>query len=130
MAMQLNRAWTGIVVVAGAVALSACAATAGVSRPPVTETLAQGGVSASRVSIDTDGALHFRNADEKPHQIYSNDCPELSSTIIEPGQSYQARLGQGPKTCHFEDLLDPLTPGFWGTVDVAQPPVSLEASAG
>ena len=66
--------------------------------------------------------LTFVNADARPHQIYSPDCGELSSTPLQPGESYTARLGAGPKVCHFQDLFAPLASDYFGVVEVSQDP--------
>jgi hypothetical protein len=83
-----------------------------------TVTVEPSGLSAARVSVEGDRSIAILNADTKPHQIYSYDCPELSSTILAPGQRFVMQLGDGPKTCHFQDLLNPLAPELHGTVDV------------
>jgi hypothetical protein len=107
-------------LVAGALALSACATTSTTARSTATATatLEANGLSAARISVEGDRSIAIVNSDSRPHQIYSHDCPELSSTVLEPGQSFVMQLGDGPKTCHFQDLLDPLAPEFRGTVDV------------
>ena len=62
--------------------------------------------------------LRFVNADARPNQIYSNDCGEMSSTLLNPGDVYSAQVGAGLKVCHFQDLLAPLSAGYSGTLRV------------
>ena len=47
-----------------------------------------------------------------------NDCSELSSTVLKPGDIYAVGIGIGPKVCHFQDLLAPLSTGYYGTLQV------------
>ena len=68
------------------------------------------------------GALTFLNGDGRAHQIYSPECPELDSTLLQPGQFYRAALGIGPKVCHYQDLLAPAVAAYAGTVEVRRPP--------
>jgi len=68
--------------------------------------------------VEAGSALSFVNADTRPHQIYSNDCSELSSIVLNPGDSSSTRLGTGPKVCHFEDLLAPQATSYSGTLQV------------
>lgn len=49
---------------------------------------------------------------------HSNDCSELSSTPINPGDMYAVGIGIGPKVCHFQDLLAPLSSSYSGTLQV------------
>ena len=111
-----------MMAVLGCVAASACAAAGRESRQAPIEVLDANGVSAQAVSVKSGGALTFMNGDARPHQIYSPDCPELASTALQPGQLYTVTLSDGPKVCHFQDLLDPLAPAWSGTVEVQKPP--------
>ena len=111
-----------MMAVLGCVAASACAAAGRESRQAPIEVLDANGVSAQAVSVESGGALTFMNGDARPHQIYSPDCPELASTALQPGQLYTVTLSEGPKVCHFQDLLDPLAPAWSGTVEVQKPP--------
>jgi hypothetical protein len=95
-----------------------CASIARSSRSPV-ERLDERGLSASALTIEVGSVLQFVNADTHPHQIYSNDCNELSSTVLQPGETYNAMLlGIGGKECHFQDLLAPLSSKYAGTIKV------------
>ncbi len=100
------------------VALCGCAGVAREARQPSVERLDGHGVSAPRLIVEAGSVLSFVNADARPHQIYSNDCTELSSTVLNPGDTYSTPLGAGPKVCHFEDLLAPLAAGYSGTLQV------------
>ena len=89
--------------------------------PPIA-VLDGGGVSAPALIVDSGGALTFLNGDGRAHQIYSPECPELDSTLLQPGQFYRAALGIGPKVCHYQDLLAPAVAAYAGTVEVRRPP--------
>ena len=102
--------------------LCACAASAMENRRNPIELIDAKGISAPALSIASGGALTFVNGDARAHEIYSPDCPELASTALQPGQAYTVTLSQGPKVCHFQDLLAPLAPAWSGTVDVQKPP--------
>ena len=100
------------------VALCGCAGVARGAREPRVERLDGHGVSAPMLMVEAGSVLSFVNADARPHQIYSNDCVELSSTVLNPGDTYGTTLGAGPKVCHFEDLLAPLARSYSGTLQV------------
>ena len=99
-------------------ALCGCAALGLGARPEPVERLDGHGVSARVLEVETGNILRFVNVDARPHQIYSNDCAELSSTILNPGDTYATGIGIGPKVCHFQDLLAPLSDGYRGTLQV------------
>jgi hypothetical protein len=95
------------------------------SRETTVERLDEQGVSAPVLPVEAGGVMRFVNADARPHQIYSNDCGELSSTLLNPGDTYSTQLGAGPKMCHFQDLLAPLAAGYSGTLQVHEAPDEL-----
>ena len=75
-------------------------------------------------TLGAGSVLRFVNADARPHQIYSNDCGEVSSTLLNPGDVYSTQVGAGLKVCHFQDLLSPLDAGYAGILHIqAQEPV-------
>ena len=80
------------------------------------------GVVSQMLTVDSGGLLTFLNGDGKAHQIYSPECPELDSTILQPGQLHSAALGEGPKLCHFQDLLAPSAAAYGGSVEVRPAP--------
>lgn len=106
-----------IATVAGLSALCACAGL-GQARRELVERLDEHGISARVLKVEAGSVLQFVNADARPHQIYSNDCAELSSTVLRPGDIYAVAIGVGPKECHFQDLLEPLSVGYHGTLQV------------
>ncbi len=99
-------------------ALCGCAGFGREARQERVERLDEHGVSAPVLQIEAGNLLAFVNADARPHQIYSNDCAELSSTILNPGDTYSVAVGTGPKVCHFQDLLAPLSTGYSGILRV------------
>jgi len=103
-----------------AAALAACATTAAQPDKSVTEQIQVSGLSQPSLAVDSRQPVNFVNSDKRPHQIYSNDCGELSSTVIPPGQEYATLVGDGPKTCHYEDLLDPTSPSYMGEFQVKE----------
>jgi hypothetical protein len=38
--------------------------------------------------------------------------------VLKPGDIYAVGIGIGPKVCHFQDLLAPLSTGYYGTLQV------------
>jgi len=114
----MDRKSMRIVAVAGLSVLSACAGLSREARPAPVERLDQHGISSPVLNVESGGVLSFVNEDARPHQIYSNDCAELSSTLLNPGDSYSVAIGVGPKVCHFQDLLAPLVSGYHGTLHV------------
>src|SRR5438132_10069467 len=109
------------IIAVACMSLCGCAGVVRETREPVVERLDERGVSSPMLRVVAGSVLRFLNADARPHQIYSNDCGELSSTLLNPGDSYSTRLGAGPKTCHFQDLLAPLSSGYSGTLKVHNP---------
>jgi hypothetical protein len=120
-----------IIAVSCMSALCGCAGLARETRDPAVERLDERGVSSPMLLFEAGNVLLFVNADARPHQIYSNDCGELSSTLLNPGDIYSTQVGTGPKVCHFQDLLAPLDAGYSGTLQVhAQEPPRLEMGDG
>jgi hypothetical protein len=113
--MELKSTRMAMTVVVAA--LCGCAGLLREKQAPV-ERLDEHGVSAPALTVESGTILQFVNADSRPHQIYSNDCSELSSTVLKPGDIHAAGIGIGPKDCHFQDLLLPLSTGYSGTVQV------------
>ena len=113
-----------IVAVTCMSALCGCAGLVRETREPVVERLDERGVSSPMLLVEAGSVLRFVNADARPHQIYSNDCGEVSSTLLNPGDIYRTQVGTGLKVCHFQDLLSPLDAGYSGTLQVhAQEPL-------
>jgi hypothetical protein len=107
-----------LVVVACTSALCACATLA----PKTQEELIDGqGISSPILVVDA-VAVRFVNRDlAQPHQIHSDDCPELSSLILYPGDAHTAQVGRVPRLCHFVDLLAPAGAAYVGTLEVRRP---------
>jgi hypothetical protein len=104
----------GIVV---CLATASCASALTEGREPSVAILASG-LRSPELVVDSGGLVSFVNADGRVHQIYSPDCPELASQLLHPGESHRAVLGEGPKLCHFEDLVAPSDEAYAGTVQV------------
>jgi hypothetical protein len=102
-------------------AICGCAAVAQETRAPAVERLDGHGVSSATLYVEEGSELRFENDDARPHQIYSKDCGEVSSTVLKPGDVYITQVGAGPKFCHFQDLLMPLDAGYSGTLAVRVP---------
>jgi hypothetical protein len=116
-----------VIAVACLAAFCGCAGMVRETREPAVERFDERGVSSRTLLVEAGGVLRLVNADARPHQIYSNDCGEMSSTLLNQGDIYVARIGAGPKVCHFQDLLAPLDAGYSGTLQVhAQEPRFLE----
>ncbi len=86
-----------------------------------TITLSAAGLSAAAVSVPSAGQIKFVNDDTASHQIASSNCAELASGPLAHGASFIATLGAGPKTCSFNDGLNPSSASFQGSVTVAAP---------
>ena len=114
----MKRGTSKVVIVAAVSALCGCAGMAREARQAPIERLEKHGVSAPALTVEAGTMLQFVNADERPHQIYSNDCGELSSTLLHPGASYGAEIRSGTRRCHFQDLLAPLSPEYSGVIEV------------
>jgi hypothetical protein len=116
--------------------LAACLAAAGcagtMAKPPETATsrFDRSGISPRELAVKPYSYLQFVNDDVRPHEIYSNDCLELGTTALAPGQSFVTLIAPGPKLCHFQDLLAPTASEYWGTVKVAEPPAAFDPGTG
>src|SRR5881398_2732362 len=75
------------------------------------------GFSAHALVVDAGTEVRFYNRDRQPHHIHSSDCGELTSGILYPYDAHTARMGAGPKLCHFEDRLTS-DDGYSGTLQV------------
>src|SRR5260370_20958691 len=93
-------------------ALCGCAGLVRETREPAVERLDVRGVSSPMLLVEAGSALRFVNADPRPHQIYSNDCGEGSSTLLNPGDIYSTQVRTGPNGSHFPDLFAPPHAGF------------------
>jgi hypothetical protein len=102
-------------------AVAACSDDGSTTATPSTATLDPQGVSPAAIALGAGGALRFVNGDQRPHEIYSSDCSEISTIFLEPGEELSVQVGVGPKTCHFQDILAPAASSYWGTVEVAAP---------
>jgi len=100
------------------VAASSCATVSPQGRESSVAVLDSRGLRPPHLTVDSGGAVNFVNDDRAVHQIYSPECPELASRLLYPGDSYNAVLGEGPKTCYFEDLVSPSNEAYAGSVEV------------
>jgi len=123
----MDRKSMKVVLMAGLSALCGCAGLTREVRPAQVEQLDEQGASAPALVAEAGSVLRFVNGDGRPHQIYSNDCGELSSTVLKPGDTFVATIGAGPKLCHFQDLLAPLSTGYSATVEVQAAELPWEA---
>lgn len=114
----MGRSSLNVAAAAGLMIVCGCAALgSSVNRAPIQQ-LDEHGLSAPVQTVETGDIVEFINRDVRPHQIYSNDCAELSSTVLRPGDTYSVAVGLGPKVCHFQDLLAPLSSQYSGTLTI------------
>lgn len=114
----MDRKSRKVVVVAGLSALCGCAGLGGEARQASVEQFDEHGARTPMLMVEAGSLLRFVNADVRPHQVYSNDCAELSSTLLNPGDTYTATIRSGPRLCHFQDLLAPIATSYSGVVQV------------
>ena len=114
----MDSKWMKMALLVCLPALGGCASLGLEARREPVERLDEHGISAPVLEVETGSVLSFVNGDARPHQIYSNDCAELSSTVLNPGDTYAVAIGLGPKMCHFQDLLAPLSKGYSGVLRV------------
>jgi len=105
-----------------ALALTGAVACGGNSSPPpppsgAALTITAAGVSPNAITVPSGGKVTFTNNDTAPHQIASADCGELASPSLATGQAFSATL-LGPKTCTYDDGLNPSAAAFDGTITV------------
>ena len=110
-------------ITALAAALAGCGGSSKPNTPgPAQVTLAAAGVAPASVNVGSGGQVHFVNNDAAAHQIAgSANCTELNSPSLATGKDFTATLGTGPKTCTFNDGLNPTASAFSGTINVAAP---------
>jgi hypothetical protein len=119
-----------VAILAIAAAAGCGGALAGVPQLPPTAHLNDRGVMPRAQAVESGTVLRFVNDDVRQHEIFSNDCRELDSTPLAPGEAFVALLDLGPKVCHFQDLLAPGASEYWGTVRVAEPPIPSDTISG
>ena len=110
-------------ITALAAALAGCGGSAKPNTPgPVQITLEAAGVVPASVNAGSGAQVHFINNDTAAHQIAgSANCTELNSPSLAGGKDFTATLNTGPKTCTFNDGLNPTATAFAGTINVAAP---------
>jgi plastocyanin len=108
-------------------ALTACG---GSSSTPAAITLRAAGADPTSISVTGGAQLQFANADSVDHRIASSNCPELGSPTLPAGASFTATMGAGPKTCTFDDALQPSSASFQGTVIVQSSAGASDAGYG
>ena len=115
-----------IVIVLVAAVLAACGGSGSSpggpgSSGPVQIAFSTTGVSPVSANVGSNGQVHFVNNDAAAHQIASTNCTELNSASMATGQGLTLTVGAGPKTCAFNDGLNPSATAFAGTINVAAP---------
>ncbi len=110
-------------IVPVAALLAACGGSSGGGNKAaaVQVSLVASGVSPASVNVGSGGQVHFVNNDTAPHQIASTSCTELVSPSLAAGKDFTAPIGTGPKTCTYDDGLNPSAAAFAGTINVAAP---------
>lgn len=104
------------------VVLAACGGSSSSGKPATIQvTLGASGVSPASVNAGSGGQVHFVNNDTAAHQIASTNCTELASSSLAAGGAFTATLGTGPKTCNYNDGLNPAAAAFAGAINVAAP---------
>jgi hypothetical protein len=101
------------------VALAFACGGGGSSATPIQVNIGSTGLSTTSIAANSGGQVKFVNQDTVNHQIASTSCSELSSPSLAPNASFTAMMGQGPKSCSFNDALNPSATQFQGTVTVA-----------
>ena len=95
--------------------------------PPANATLvlSSSGVSIHSLTVAPGSALTITNNDAVAHEFASNphpthtQCPELNGPVLQPGNSFTARMASMPETCGYHDHLDPTNVAFQGTIIVS-----------
>lgn len=111
-----------LALIIGLASAAACAGTLSKPQQSLVSRIDTSGVSPRDRAVESGGLLRFENDDVRPHEIYSNDCPELASSLLAPGQTFVAQVESGPKLCHFQDLLAPAASQYSGTLQISEPP--------
>jgi hypothetical protein len=107
-----------VLLAAGA---AACDDSDGTTASMPTATMDGQGMFPSEMSVPSTGVIRFVNGDSRAHEVYSADCSELSSGVLQPGEEWSTQVSAGPRTCHVQDLLAPDTQTYWGTIEIALP---------
>lgn len=77
------------------------------------------GITPINITVPSGGQIHFFNKDTAAHQISSSSCGELNSPRLAAGQDFLTTVTGGPKSCSFEDSLNPTSAAFSGNISVA-----------
>jgi len=112
-----------ILLISPLIFLVACGGSGGGGTPtgPLDVTLTASGASPKSFSALSQASLRFVNQDTADHQIGSSNCPELVTSRLTPGTNATQMLGPGPKSCTFNDSLNPSAAAFQGTISVLAP---------
>jgi hypothetical protein len=108
-----QNAFTGTVTISGTLpaATTNCLATSQVVFTATT-------VDLHSVPISAGGCVAFLNSDTSAHRVANNStsaCNELTGgTTIAAGNTFLAGPFTGPKTCHWQDTLNPPAAGGGG----------------
>jgi|SRR5712664_4915968 len=103
--------------------LAACGGSGGGGTPtgPLDVNLTPSGAVPKSFSALSQAELRFVNQDTVNHRISSSDCTELTTPTLIPGMNATQMLGAGPKSCTFNDSLNPSAAAFQGTINVLAP---------
>jgi len=101
----------------------ACGGSGGSGTPtgPFQVTLTSAGASPKSFTALSQAEVQFTNNDSVNHRISSSDCPEMSTPLLTPGMNATVMLGAGPKSCTFNDSLNPSNTAFQGSVNILAP---------
>ena len=101
----------------------ACGGSGGSGTPtgPFQVTLTSAGASPGSFTALSQAEVQFTNNDLANHQINSSDCPEMSTPLLIPGMNATVMLAAGPKSCTFNDSLNPSNTAFQGSVNILAP---------
>lgn len=90
--------------------------------------LGPSGVQQKRIDAVAGQRVSFENADQRPHQLYSPDCAAIASPVLKPGEGYSFVAPTGPRSCHFEDLIEPAAEQYQGVLQVSPAEEDSQAS--
>lgn len=118
---------------AGAAAsLAACGGSGGGATTPPTGpggsvtviTITAAGADQRNLTVPLGTRIRWVNSDTRNHEMSSdphpehNQCPELNSRVLTPGQSHETNNLVTARTCGFHDHLNPDQANLKGTITI------------
>jgi len=120
------------IIVIAALLAAACGGSGGGTTTPPTGpggsvtviTITAAGADQRTLTVPLGTRIRWVNSDTRNHEMSSdshpehNQCPELNSRVLTPGQSHETNNLVTARTCGFHDHLNPDQANLKGTITI------------